>query len=214
MYSQKRIIFIIVVSIVIILIYKKTKMSVTALEALERRRTVRNYDPNYQIPKDQIEKIMALAQHSPTACDFQGQDYLVVTNKEKLKKIEKIVIDNLPDDNFKKHFVERKERHGVSNVVTCDATTVVFIYKNERAAEDWIKIDTGIATMSIIVAAQAYGIESMCLGVVVMGKAKNQIEELLGLKKDSLVLGVALGKPLGKPTLPKKEIKCKVSYDA
>ena len=189
-------------------------MSVSALEALEHRRTVRNYDPNYQIPKEQLEKIMSLAQHSPTACNFQGQDYLVVTNKEKLAKIEKSVIDNLPDDNFKKHFVERKERHGVSNVVTCDATTVVIIYKNERASNDWIAIDTGIAAMSIIVAAQAYGIESMCLGVVAMGKAKNEIEELLGLKKDSIVLGVALGKPLGKLTFPKKEIKCKVTYDA
>ena len=62
-------------------------MSVTALEALEKRRTIRNYDPDWKIPKEQLDKIMHAAVISPTACDFQGQDFLVVTNKEKISKI-------------------------------------------------------------------------------------------------------------------------------
>ena len=186
-------------------------MSVTALEALERRRTVRNYDPNYQIPKEQLEKIMTLAQNSPTACDFQGQDYIVVTDKEKLAKIETFVLESLPDDS-KKHFEARRQKHGVKNVVTCDATTVVLIVKNERADAKWIAVDSGIASMSIMIAAQGFGIESMCLGVLVMGASRAKIEGLFGLKEGSLVLGVALGKPSSPPTFPKKEIKCKVSY--
>ena len=146
-------------------------MSLTPLAALERRRTIRNYDPNWQIPKDQMDKIMNAAQLSPTACNFQGQDYIVVTNKEKLAKLEKIIIDSLPEDNFKKHFVERKERHGVNNVVT-----------------------------------------SMCLGVVAMKCTQDKCEELFGLKKGSLLLGVALGKPKGELKLHEKDIKSKVSY--
>ena len=173
-------------------------MSLTPLAALERRRTIRNYDPNWQIPKDQMDKIMNAAQLSPTACNFQGQDY--------------IIIDSLPEDNFKKHFVERKERHGVNNVVTCDAPCVVLIVKNERANEDWIKIDAGIACMSIIMAAQNFGIESMCLGVVAMKCTQDKCEELFGLKKGSLLLGVALGKPKGELKLHEKDIKSKVSY--
>jgi nitroreductase len=187
-------------------------MSLTPLAALERRRTIRNYDPNWQIPKDQMDKIMNAAQLSPTACNFQGQDYIVVTNKEKLAKLEKIIIDSLPEDNFKKHFVERKERHGVNNVVTCDAPCVVLIVKNERANEDWIKIDAGIASMSIMMAAQNFGIESMCLGVVAMKCSQDKCEELFGLKKGSLLLGVALGKPKGELKLHEKDIKSKVSY--
>ena len=189
-------------------------MSLTPLAALERRRTIRNYDPDWQIPKDQMDKIMNAAQLSPTACNFQGQDYIVVTNKEKLAKLEKIVIDSLPEDKFKKHFVERKERHGVNNVVTCDAPCVVLIVKNERANEDWIKIDAGIACMSIIMAAQNFGIESMCLGVVAMNCTQDKCEELFGLKKGSLLLGVALGKPKGELKLHEKDIKSKVSYVA
>ena len=32
-------------------------MTVTALEALEKRRTIRNYNPNWKIPKEQLDKI-------------------------------------------------------------------------------------------------------------------------------------------------------------
>ena len=183
-------------------------MSITALEALEKRRTIRNYDPDWKIPKEQLDKILNAALLSPTACDFQGEDFIVVTNKEKLAKLEEVIINNLPDNDLKKHFLERRERHGVKNVVTCDAPMVILIVKNERASEDWIKIDCGIASMSIMIAAQNFGIESMCLGIV----ANEKCDELFGLKKGSVVLGVAIGKPKGKIELKEKVIRSKVSY--
>ena len=188
-------------------------MSVTAIEAIERRRTIRQYDPDYVIPKEIMDKIMNAAQLSPTACDFQGQDYIVVTNKEKLDKLEKVVLECLPEDNFKKHFVERRERHGVKNVVTCDAPCVVLLVRNERANKDWIKVDAGIASMSIMIASQNYGIESMCMGVVAMDCTQEKCDELFGLKKGSLIVAVALGKPRGEIKLHEKVIKSKVIYD-
>ena len=100
----------------------------------------------------------------------------------------------------------------MNNVVTCDAPIVVLIYKNERANEDWVKIDVGIASMSIMMAAQNFGIESMCLGVVATKYTQEKCEELFGLKKGSLLLGVALGKPKGKSELRERVTKCKVSY--
>ena len=187
-------------------------MSITALEALEKRRTIRNYDPDWKIPKEQLDKIMNAAILSPTACDFQGADFIIVTNKEKLSKLEEVIINSLPENNFKKHFIERKERHGVNNVVTCDAPIIILIVKNERANDDWIKIDSGIASMSIMIAAQNFGIESMCLGVVAMKETQEKCEQLFELKKGSLVLGVAIGKPKGKIELKEKVIKSKVSY--
>ena len=50
-------------------------------------------------------------------------------------------------------------------------------------------------------AAQNFGIESMCLGVVATKYTQEKCEELFGLKKGSLLLGVALGKPKGKSKL-------------
>ena len=186
-------------------------MSVSALESLMRRRTVRNYESD-PIPKEQLEKIMEAAKLSPTACNFQGHDYVVVTNKEKLDEIEKIVLDALLEGEMKSHFIGRRERHGVHNVVTCDAPCVVLIVKNERADKDWVKIDIGIACMSIMVAAQHFGIESMCLGVVGMENSHKKIEDVLGLKNQPIVVGVALGKPKPNLEIREKEIKTKVSY--
>ena len=188
-------------------------MSVSAMEALERRRTIRQYDPNYEIPKEIMDKIMNAAQLSPTACDKQGQDYIVVTNKEKLDKLEKIILECLPENDFKNHFVKRRERHGVKNVVTCDAPYVVLLVKNERYDKQWIELDAGMAAMSIIIAAQNYGIESMCLGVVAMDCTREKCEELFGLPKDSMIVAVALGKPRGELKLHEKVIKSKVTYD-
>ena len=184
-------------------------MSISVLEALERRRTVRKYDPDYKIPKEQLESILKVAQLSPTAGDIQGEDFIVVTNKEKLAELETVILNCPPD---RPHFRERRERHGVKNVVTCDAPVVILIVKNERANKDWIGFDTGIASMSIMLAAQHFGIESMCLGVIAREYTQEKCEELFGLKKGSLLLGVSLGKPKGEPTFPEKKILCKVDY--
>ena len=89
---------------------------------------------------------------------------------------------------------------------------VILIVKNERANEDWIKFDAGIASMSIMLAAQHFVIESMCLGVIATKYTQEKCEELFGLKKGSLLLGVALGKPKGQLTFPEKKIQCKVFY--
>ena len=186
-------------------------MSISALDAINRRRTVRNYESD-PIPKEILEKIMESAKLSPTACNFQGHDYVVVTNKEKLDAIEKVVIETLPEGKLKSHFIGRRERHGVHNIVTCDAPCVVLIVKNERADKDWIKVDAGIAAMSIMIAAQNFGIESMCLGVVGLESSHKQIEDILGLKDQPIVVGVALGKPKPNLEIREKEIKTKVTY--
>ena len=82
-----------------------------------------------------------------------------MTNRKKMDELEKVILDALPDNEFKKHFIERRDRHGIKNVVTCDAPCFVFIVKNERADKDWVKVDAGIASMAIMIAAQNYGIE-------------------------------------------------------
>ena len=87
---------------------------------------------------------------------------------------------------------------------------VVLIYKNERINEDLVKIDIGIESMSIMMVAQNFEIESMCLGVVEIKDTQEKLQELFGIKKNSLLLGVALGKPKEKSELYERVIKCKV----
>ena len=184
-------------------------MSVTAIDALLKRRTVRNYLPD-PIPKEQLEKIMEAAKASPTAGNFQGHDYIFVKNKEKLDELEKALLEDLPLE-MKQHVEERRIKHGVKNSLTCDAPCLVLIVKNERSSEDWCQIDAGIASMSIMIAAQNFNLGSMCIGAIAHKTSSEKCEKVFGLKKGSLLLGVAIGKPSPNVTFPPKEIVTKIS---
>ena len=96
----------------------------------------------------------------------------------------------------------------MKNVITCDAPIVILLIRNGRK-EKFVDVDGGIAAMSIIMAAQHFNIESMCLGIITRFP---KVEEILGLQKDSLILGIALGKMKGEPVLKEKVIKSKISY--
>ena len=182
-------------------------MSKTILDVLKYRRTIRNYDPDYQIPKEQLDEILHAAQISPTSKDLQEVDFIVLRNKDKLNEIEKVILNDLPEQG-RKNFEERRKIYGVKNVVTCDAPVLILLIRNERK-EKFVDVDGGIAAMSIIMAAQHFNIESMCLGVITRFP---KVEEILGLEKGSLILGVALGKMKGTPVLKDKTIKSKISY--
>ena len=182
-------------------------MSKSILEALKHRRTIRNYDPDFQIPKEQLDEILNAAQIAPTSKDLQEVDFIVLRNKEKLNQIEQVILKEFPEE-MKKKFEERRQIYGVKNVITCDAPVVILLIRNERK-EKFVDVDGGIAAMSIIMAAQHFNLESMCLGIITRFP---KVEEILGLQKDSLILGVALGKIKGKPVIKDKVIKSKISY--
>ena len=177
-----------------------------ALAALKRRRTIRNFDPEFVIPKEQLEEIMNAGTIAPTGMNTQDVDYICITNKDKIKAISKTAYEGFPKE-VKASFDVRKGKYSVKDVVMCDCSAVVLAVKNERGSE-YSAVDAGLGIMSIITAAQEFGIDSMCLGCIVSPK----VEELLNLQKGSLVLGLALGKVRGKPIVDKKEIVSKVTY--
>ena len=182
-------------------------MSTSILEALKHRRTIRNYDPDYQIPQEQLNEILNAAQIAPTSKDLQEVDFIVLRNKQKLDQIEELILKEFPED-IRQKFLERRKQYGVKNVITCDAPVVILLIRNERK-EKFVDVDGGIAAMSIIMAAQHFNIESMCLGIITRFP---KVEEILELEKNSLILGVALGKIKGEPIVKEKTIKSKISY--
>lgn len=163
-----------------------------AYQALEGRRTVRQYQSDYSIPKNVLDKIVNVVLRSPTGCDIQDIDLVVVTNKDVLSKLEKTALPSWPQD-FQNDFNKRKSKLGVSNVITCDAPCVIFLVKNERADPTFTQIDTGIVSMAIMIAARDAGLESMCLGSLLWGD-KSKTEDLIGIENGKLAMAVAIGK--------------------
>jgi nitroreductase len=181
-----------------------------ALAALLRRRTIRQYEPDYVIPKDVLDQIVNAALLSPTAKNAQDIDLVVVTNKAFLDTLSEASASTWPQ-NLKDLFATRTAEYGVKNVVICDAPVVIFLVKNDRADPLLVGIDAGIVSQSIIVAAQEFGLDSMCLGIFLCGEPA-KVEALLKIPTGSLVMAVAIGKAKPNPKVADKAVLAKATY--
>ena len=179
----------------------------SVLELLNNRHTIRNYDPNFQIPEDVLHKIFEAARISPTAFGSQDVDFLVCTNREKNQQAADEQLKILPKDVVSQ-LLERKEKFNVTNVLTCDASAEVIIYHNERGHNDSTPLHAGLAAMAICACAKEFGLDTMCHSVM----AGEGSEKVYGLPKGSAILAVAIGKALPNAHISQREIKNKVTY--
>lgn len=56
-------------------------------EAIERRRSIKNFDPSHIISKQQIDKILSAAILSPTSYNIQNWRFVTIANKDLQAKI-------------------------------------------------------------------------------------------------------------------------------
>jgi nitroreductase len=179
-------------------------------DAIESRRTVRQYDRSAVVPKETLEKIAQLGNISPTANNIQGINILVVTNQALLDKIFTDLSKTWPEQ-FQQGFAQRIEAYGVKNFTTCDAQSVFFLVRNENANDQMLLIDTGIKVATILYAAKSYGLDTIPIGMVKVGD-NSQMEKDLKIPPGSLLMAVAVGKALPNPILADKTIQSKYSF--
>ena len=180
-----------------------------ALAVMEERRTIRQYEKDYVIPKDVLEKIANAGLHAPTAVNYQEHDLLFITDKAKLDKIGDVAMKEWPE-NYRKMFESRKAELGVANVVTCDASCVVFLVKNERYNDLFGQIDAGIVLMAMMVAAKDLGLDTMCLGCFLWGA--EPVEQVIGIPKGSMGMALAIGKKRADAKVGEKKLLAKATY--
>lgn len=180
-----------------------------SIQTLLDRRSIRAYDPTYEIPKDVLSKIVQAALNSPTALNRQDIDLVVCTNRQKLQTLADEVMKS-GQESMRERFKDRQKKSGVTNPVTYDCPCVIFLTKNERATES-TSVDAGIIAMSIMIAAKAEGLDSVCLGSVKMG-LNEKTESLFDLKAQDTVVGVGLGKAKEGAEIVHKDIIAKVKY--
>ncbi|KAH0793994.1 nitroreductase family protein [Histomonas meleagridis] len=181
------------------------------LQAIETRRTVRQYQADYTIPKEDLQKIVDIALSSPTGMNAQGIDLVVCTNRAKIDEATMITFHSW-DEAKQARWNNRKQDYGVKNVVSCDASCIVFLVKNERADPNYVEIDAGIMSMAIMEATRHFGLQTMCLGALLWGD-KAGLEKCLGIEEGKMVMAVAIGKPIeGELKLIDKKQLCKATY--
>jgi nitroreductase len=176
---------------------------VDVLEALRSRRTVRQYVPDYVIPRDVLTQIVDLALDAPTGKNCQEIDLVVVTNRAKIDEISQSTSDAFSPDR-RQNFDNRRSEYGVTNVVTCDASALILLYANGRAESEFAQVDAGIILMVIMSAARQFGLSTMCLGVLLYG-GKAAVETAVGIPPGSLLMALAIGKSKENPKLLDKK---------
>lgn len=160
------------------------------MELLINRHTIRNYDQQYSIPRDVIDRIMEAVRLSPTASSIQDVDFLVCMNREVNQRAADAQMREF-DEATRAHLASREKNFKVKNVLTCDASAEVIIYRNERSGR-FVEVHAGLAAMAICVAAKDYGLDTMC-HVVMCGEGA---ESVYGIPNGASIVAVAIGKAL------------------
>ena len=155
-------------------------------EAISSRRSCRSFDSNKPVPKDVVDNIVKTALNSPTGCDFQSYDFLVVTNKEKLNEVAQCVSDSLKEHEKFKVFVKSPEQ------IFYGAPLVIFIVPAREFREDCFQYDLGIIGNSICLAAQLQGLSSVQVGFVQHANPE-RLSKILELPRHLNPLAVAIG---------------------
>ena len=56
-------------------------------DLIHTRESIRNYDPEKQVPKEILEKILDVGRLAPSACNFQPWKFILVTSKAILERV-------------------------------------------------------------------------------------------------------------------------------
>ena len=123
-------------------------------QIIENRQSCRNFDPDKKIPKEILDEILEAGRLSPSACNAQPYQFVVVRDEEA-------------------GFIASSRRHGLNKFIeNCPAFILIFEESyNATAAlgskiqdQDYRSVDIGIATAFMILRAEELGVGSCILG--------------------------------------------------
>ncbi|MFC7393418.1 nitroreductase family protein [Scopulibacillus cellulosilyticus] len=144
------------------------------LAVVNERRSVKRYDKDYKMTKEEIEKIIELAALSPSAWNLQQWHFLIVTDNEKKEQLKKaawdqpkvadasasIVVlgdldaynraDEVADDWIQKGYLSEEGKAGLVD-------TIHNFYKGDQTKRDEAIRGASLAAMALMLTAKDMG---------------------------------------------------------
>ncbi|HVB43784.1 MAG TPA: nitroreductase family protein [Streptosporangiaceae bacterium] len=147
-------------------------------EAIKARRNVREYD-NRPMTNVQLDQILEAGRRSPSSQNSQPWDFVVVTDEDQLRRLSAVWFGGAH--------------------IAGSAATVALVVAAEDAARSRVQFDLGQATMSMMLAAAAFGVGSCHSAVGDHELAR----ELLAYPADkTCALLISFGYPVARPLAP------------
>lgn len=165
------------------------------MEAIFNRRSIRKYEKK-SVEKEKIEKLLKAAMQAPSAGNQQPWEFLVVENKETLKKISLM---------------------GPYSKMTADAPLAIVLLtnkKNMKYPQNWEQ-DMGAATENLLLQVVELGLGAVWLGVAPEQDRIDYIKSIFNLPENIEAFAVV---PIGYPAEEKEFVdrfdKNKVHYES
>jgi nitroreductase len=151
------------------------------LKIIFSRKSVRTYT-DAGIPKHQLTLLAKAGMAAPTACGKKPWDFVVITDKEYLKKL----ADALP-------FAKMAEKAAAAIVVTGDLNRQC----NGKDASYWM-LDCSAASENILLAAESMGLGAVWTAVFPESDRIASVRKILGIPEGVVPLNlICMGVPKG-----------------
>ncbi len=174
------------------------------LQAIQKRRSVKHFDPDYQMAEQEIKQLLSLAMLSPTAFNIQHWRFVVVSDKVLREKIRTVAWDQAQVTDSSLLIIicadlkawekdpQRYWRNAPEEVQDFIVPTIAQYYQGkEQVQRDEAMRSCGIAAQTIMLAAKAMGYDSCPMD----GFDYDEVAELINLPDDHVIsLFVAVGK--------------------
>ncbi|TWT86750.1 putative NAD(P)H nitroreductase MhqN [Pseudobythopirellula maris] len=180
------------------------------LTAIQERRSIKKYDPAFEMPEADFERLFDLVLLSPTSFNIQNWRFVVVRDPEQKKKLceaawnQQQVVDScfavLLCGDLKAW--EKDPQRYWRNVPDAAQEQLVPMIKNfyegrgEQTQRDEVMRSCGIAAQTLMLAAKAMGYDTCPM----IGFDAQRVAELIALPEDHVVgMMVVVGKSIADP---------------
>lgn len=197
-------------------------LSTTILDtfsSIEERRSIKQFDPNYKMPDEEIKKIMSLALLSPTSFNMQNWRFVAITDKKIQEEICKaswnqsqvkdcsLLVVLCADLNAHLKNPERYWKDAPESARNAIVPMIVKFYSdNAQLQRDEAMRSTGIAGQTIMLAAKAMGYDTCPM----VGFDPKKVAEIIKLPSDHVI---SIMITVGKATQPARGRAGQLPYE-
>jgi nitroreductase len=163
---------------------------------LEERRSIRDYQPNVQISKEDIEKMIYAAQQAPSWKNSQTGRYYVAITKEGVARVREV----LPGFN------SERTQNAVAYIVTTYKTKISGHDGNgnptDANGDAWGAYDLGLQNENLLLKACELGYDTLIMGL----RDEAALKKLFSIPNDEAIMSViAVGKRTATPEKPQRK---------
>lgn len=198
-----------ILSRLIIFIIEIMGLTMQTTEAIRSRRSIKQFDPDYEITDEEAKTLLSLAMLSPTAFNIQHWRFVVVRDKELRTKIRaatymqpqitdaSLLIVVCADTKAWKKQPERYWRNASEENRKFLLEAIQGYYEGrEQVQRDEAMRSCGIAAQTIMLAAKDFGYDSCPMDLSDL----DEVGRLINLPEDHLVaMFIAVGKGVQDP---------------